>query len=306
MAEDAHWFTSRAELESAGWALVGNMFERPVRGGATERMRPLYEGKMIHHFDHRWATHDGSVSRDVAQAEHRDPDFHALPRYWVEAAEVDNRLEGKWNREWLLTYRNIARSTDERTMIISAIPRAAVSNSSPLLMARRYPALLYFTLSSIALDFAARQKNGGSNMTFFIVEQLPVPPPDAFEHPCPWHPAGSYADWILPRLLELVYTARDMSGFASDLGDEGGPFVWDLDRRAAIRAELDACALHLYGLDRTDSEYVLGTFPIANRKDPDLTPRILTAYDALAEAVASGEAFVSPLDPPPGHGLRHD
>ena len=62
---------------------------------------------------------------------------------------------------------------------------------------------------------------------------------------------------------------------------------------------------HVYGLDRDESEYVLGTFPIANRKDPDLTPRILTAYDALADAVASGEPFVSRLDPPPGHGPRH-
>ena len=52
-----------------------------------------------------------------------------------------------------------------------------------------------------------------------------------------------------------------------------------------LRAELDACFFHLYGLDRNDTEYVLGTFPIANRKDPGLTARVLAVYDAMAIAV---------------------
>ena len=62
-----------------------------------------------------------------------------------------------------------------------------------------------------------------------------------------------------------------MAPFARDLGDDGPPFRWDVERRAQLRAELDACFFHLYGLDRDDTEYVLGTFPIANRKDPGLT-----------------------------------
>ena len=49
-----------------------------------ERMRRLYEAKMIHQFDHRWATYerDGTV-RDVTLAEKQDPSFVSLPRYWV-------------------------------------------------------------------------------------------------------------------------------------------------------------------------------------------------------------------------------
>lgn len=109
----------------------------------------------------------------------------------------------------------------------------------------------------------------------------------------------------MPRTLELTFAAHDMAPFARDLGDNGAPFRWDPARRAQLRAELDACFFHLYGLDRDDAEYVLSTFPIANRKDPDLTGRILTAYDAMAAAIETGNPFVSPLNPPPGYGPRH-
>jgi len=164
---------------------------------------------------------------------------------------------------------------------------------------------LAVALSSFAFDYCARQKVGGTTLNFFIVQQLPAPPPSVFDAAAPWGDGLTLAHWIRPRLLELAYTANDMASFASDLGDTGAPFRWDVARRAHLRAELDACFFHLYGLDRLDTEYVLSTFPIATRKDPELSPRILAAYDALAAAADSGESFVSPLDPPPGLGARH-
>jgi hypothetical protein len=55
--------------------------------GGLERCVPLYEAKMIHHFDHRWATYPaGSAgdddALDVSLAEKRDPAFEPGPRYW--------------------------------------------------------------------------------------------------------------------------------------------------------------------------------------------------------------------------------
>ena len=49
MANDSGLFGTRAELASAGWRLNASRFEQD---GAV--MLPLYEGKMIHHFDHRF------------------------------------------------------------------------------------------------------------------------------------------------------------------------------------------------------------------------------------------------------------
>lgn len=50
---------------------------------------PLYEAKLIHQFDHHWATYtpDGN-SRDVTPDEKESPDFTITPRYWVQAREV--------------------------------------------------------------------------------------------------------------------------------------------------------------------------------------------------------------------------
>jgi hypothetical protein len=53
MSNDSHLFRTLEQLEGEGWELVGNRFER---GG--ERYLPLYEAKMLHHFDHRWATYE--------------------------------------------------------------------------------------------------------------------------------------------------------------------------------------------------------------------------------------------------------
>ena len=52
-----------------------------------------------------------------------------------------------------------------------------------------------------------------------------------------------------------------------DLGDGGPPFVWDEERRAQSRAQLDAIYFHLYGIERADVEYIMSTFPIVERKD---------------------------------------
>ena len=142
---------------------------------------------------------------------------------------------------------------------------------------------------------------GALNLNFFIVQQLPIPTPEVFVNSCPWDATSSIADWLQPRDLELRVTSYDLLGY----GQCEQPFKWDLERRKQLRAEIDAAFFHVYGLNRTDTEYVLGTFPIANERDPDLTPRILREYDAMQQAIDTGVAYESPLDPPPGHGPRH-
>jgi len=51
---------------------------------APERL-PLYEAKMIHQFDHRWASYRvedrKDMSGDVAMADKQNPDFYVTPRY---------------------------------------------------------------------------------------------------------------------------------------------------------------------------------------------------------------------------------
>src|SRR5690606_35061215 len=123
--------------------------------------------------------------------------------------------------------------------------------------------------------------------------------------------AGSLDAWLTARVVELSYTAYDLEPYARDLGDDGPPFRWIPERRELMRAELDAAYFHLYGVERADVEYIMDTFKVVRQKDEAVrgeyrTKRlILERYDAMAQAVRTGNPYRTPLDPPPGHGPRH-
>jgi len=303
MTNDSSLFRTREELEAEGFTLDRNVFRR-----GDEAYLPLYEAKMVHHFDHRWASYTGERISDVSARDKADPRLRVFPRYWVAAKDVAERLVG-WERPWLLGFRDVTNATNERTVIPAVIPRHGVGNKLPLLILERDPALAAFlgaSLSSLALDFVARQKVGGTNLNFFLVEQLPVLPPSTYDRRAPWDQDRTLADWLIPRVLELTYTAWDLVGFADDLGYGGQPFRFDEERRAVLRAELDACFFHLYGIEREDVDYILDTFPIVARHDVAefgecRTKRlVLERYDAMTKATATHEPYECPLDPPPG------
>lgn len=219
--------------------------------------------------------------------------------------------------KWFLAFRDITNATNERTAIFTPIPWSGVGNKAPIIRydrrhIRELPGLVA-SVGSFAFDFAARQKVGGTTLNFFLVYQFPVLPPDTYTQPTPWESGVMLADWLRPYVFELCYTAHDLRGFSEDCGPTGAPFRWNDTRRAQLRAELDAAFFHLYGLNRDDAAYVLGTFTVLkNRELRDLgryetAERILAAYDAMSAAIASGQPFTTKLDPPPADpSLTHD
>ena len=122
------------------------------------------------------------------------------------------------------------------------------------------------------MDFVTRQKVQGQTLNLFIVEQLPIVPPDRYDR-VRFGPMTA-GEIVHEAVLELTYTAHDMAPFARDMGhvDDNGealpPFVWDEERRLYLRAKLDAVYFHLYGVtDRDDVRYVYSTFPIVEREE---------------------------------------
>ncbi|MFJ4481646.1 Eco57I restriction-modification methylase domain-containing protein [Streptomyces longwoodensis] len=335
MNTDSDKFRTREDLISDGWHLEGNTF---VKNGA--RMLPLYEAKMLHHYDHRFSTYENATEKQLAVGtlprftleQHQDPTAVPLPRYWVseqdtptgefdksgreiKAPGVRSRLATRgWDRDWVMGWRDICRASDERTMICSVAPAYGFGHPFPLAFpaATAHAPLLSAVFSSMACDYAVRQKIGGTHLTFGYVHQLPVLTPDML---------APHAPFITPRLVELTYTSHDMTSFARDLSDTGNPFCWNPDRRAVIRAELDALFFHLYGIDRDDTAYILDTFNVT--RDNDMKAHgeyrtknlILAEYDRMAAAgltlenpLIEGESgtYRSTLTPPPGQGPRHD
>lgn len=236
-----------------------------------EGLLPLYEAKMFHQFDHRWATYEGSETKDVTLESKCDPTFQVTPRYWVEKKEIENKLTGKWDKGWLLGFRDICRSTDERTAIFSLLPIVGVGHTAPIFFIDKRNCELISCLianfNSIVFDFITRQKVGGTHLTFSVIRQLPVIPPD-------WY-SPEDIEYISARVLELVYTSYDMKPFALDMGYEGEPYIWNEQRRAKLRAELDARYAKLYGLTREELRYILDPSDVYGSEFPSETFRVL-------------------------------
>jgi hypothetical protein len=434
MSNDSHHFRTAAELAADGYRRQGNVFVSPY-----DRYLPLYEAKMVHQFDHRWATYGGDGSeasevRDVTAAEKRDPAFVVQPRYWVREAVVESAIprypaplalalqidhrasiqrvlcwwlagayqlagaadaaahwlhravryqpeaavaralgEGRdrelaltlardfalapadlpaiaaaldapetlaaslverFSPQWFLGHRGIGRSTDERTIIASALPKSAVGNSSPLLfmegVSGRHRLCFVAMINSFALDYAARQKVGGINLNFFYVKQFPFFAPGEFDRVKAFSGDATMVDWISQRVLELVYTAHDLAPLAQECGYAGPPFAWDEARRFELRCELDAAFFHLYLPAAADGgwqpaahedpaalaalrqhfptprhavAYILDQFPIVRQKDEQAhghyrtQARILALYDAMLAAQVGGVAWRSESSP---------
>jgi hypothetical protein len=218
------------------------------------------------------------------------------------------------------------------------IPRSAVGDKLLLLLSNKpeFPAL-YGLLNSLVFDYIARQKVAGIALKYFTLKQLPVLRPDQLRQRCEWivtpDSNTTHLTFLLPRLVELSYTACELERFAEELGYAGPPFVWNEDRRFAIRCELDAAFFHLYLPANTDGRwkpaadetpeqlaalvkhfptprdavvYVMDQFLLVRKKDEAAHGRyrtkeqILHVYDAMQTARRTGKPYVSPLNPPPG------
>ncbi|HEY5866994.1 MAG TPA: restriction endonuclease, partial [Candidatus Tectomicrobia bacterium] len=339
MANDSSLFHTHVKMDESGYRMNGNVFERE-----SEKSLPLYEAKMVDHFDHRYASlvgvnaSGGRISRKLIgwySAIGEDPFDIVQPQYWIPSSEVEDRLQGRWDRGWFLGWRDICRSTDQRTVIASLVPRVAVGDKFLLMMPSAdppYVAALYANMCSFALDYCARQKVSGTSLKYFTMKQLPMLPPAVYAVETPWCIDMFLRDWLMPRLLELTYTAWDLKPFAQDCGWSGPPFRWDEERRFLLRCELDAAFFHLYlpsekngGWRPADGEtaedlarlkasfatprdaifYIMDAFPIVRRRDEGKwgeyrTKRvILEVYDAMQQSITTGEPYGTRLDPPP-------
>ena len=222
MNTDSYLFRTYAQLTEAGAEYKdGNFILK------DETYVPLYEGKMIWHYNHHYGTWPTTGERPNSintppLDELTNPNSHITPWYWVPLQAVKDRLikrdkNGKivweWKHRWMLIYRGVSRSVDVRTFICSLIPDAlGVGHSATLLYAERGTmpgATLCAMLSSLIFDYATRQKVGGINMSTFFVKQLPVLTPDQIP------------EWakplIIDRIAELCYFNHDMDGWMDEL-----------------------------------------------------------------------------------------
>jgi len=217
--------------------------ERPKNG------LPLYEGKMIHQFDHRWGE----------------------PKYWIDEQEGRKALLGKKEEDkgqvleyqgYRLAYRSIASSTNERALICTVIPPCFTGNSLNISENFGIGALLVCVsfLNSFVVDWLLRQKVT-TNINMFYIYQLPVPRLTAQDPP--FKP-------IVTRAAQLICTTPEYDDLAKEVADLAGlrdlRGLTDSQQRTQVRAELDGMIAHLYGLTEEEFRHILGTFPLVKEE----------------------------------------
>ncbi|BAZ81606.1 Eco57I restriction-modification methylase domain-containing protein [Sphaerospermopsis kisseleviana CS-549] len=205
---------------------------------------PLYEGKMIHQFNHKFAE----------------------PRYWVDEVEGRKAVLGKNGIDkgqvldyqcYRFAYRAIARNTDSRTFIGSILPKNIYCGHSLNVTLpyqnNKYLLIISSMLNSFCFDFVLRQQVS-ANLTMFFIYQTPVPRLTEKDE---------YFHEIVERAAKLICTTAEYDELAKEVGlgsHKNG--ITEERERGKIRAELDGIIAHLYGLTESEFSHILSTFPI--------------------------------------------
>lgn len=222
---------------------------------------PLYEGKMIHQFDHQFSEPRYSVDEKAGRAAllGHEPDTGQKLDY----------------QSYRVGFRSAGENTNIRNFISTIIPPNCFCGNSIILskeINEDWQTLLFLCamFNSFVLDYMVRLKIS-RNMNMFYIYQLPVPRlPEQDPAFAP----------IVERAARLICTTPEFDTLAKEVGlgsHENG--VTDLIERAKLRAELDGMIAHLYGLTEEEFMHILSTFPLVEQKVKDAA---LEAYRALA------------------------
>jgi hypothetical protein len=271
---DSNLFTTRESLENSQVSLDGAIYTL-----SGERFLPFYEAKMFHQFNHRHGDYQklalGERSHRLpalTESELNDPRREVTSFYYVSEKHVGKRLaDWSWSNKWMLGWRDLADArASARSSVFCCLPTWALGDTILLMMplnGARDAATILGIANSLPFDYFARQKIGGLKFRFFTLKQVVVPPPSKF--------SNEAVDFAVSRVLELTYTSHSLAPFARDLGHDGPPFAWDEDRRALLRADLDAFYARAYGLTRDELRYILDPADVKGPDYPSETFRVL-------------------------------
>lgn len=266
---------------------------------------PLYEGKLIHQFDDRYATYEVNkkgvlAERDVLPSE-KTEDYAITPRYWVNSSDVQKVWKEKgYDKPRVLGFRDIASATNERTLIVTALTsKYGYGNTLPLIIPDSSIAIedsicLIGILNSLVVDYCVRLKVNGAHINLYIIKQIPVINNKYLTE--------ADRKFIVPRVSKLICGSAEICR-AWEVSKKD---MNSVNQRLSIRCEVDAYIAQRYGLTRKDLEFILDpseaetedypsvTFPGLKKKEMKLygefrTRRlVLEAFDKLEKYGVEG------------------
>ncbi len=235
---------------------------------------PLYEGKMIWHFEHQRAESRYWIAEVDARDKLISPRTKAIDKLLsehgvskpVDASQIPIGFDSH-----RLGFRAVTGATNERALVVSAIPRYVCAGNSLIVsiptidtvLNREYRSVPAYSssellaivtlLASFVCDWYIRQKIL-TNMNMFYVYQLPVPRVTEKD--------GAF--WpIVKRAARLICTTPEFDDLAKDVGlNSHKDGATDPGERSKLQAELDGLVAHLYGLTEDEFAHILTSFPL--------------------------------------------
>ncbi len=221
---------------------------------------PLYEGRIVHIFDHcqkRYVSGEGrtAIWEDLAHS-----DKKIIPRMYISMTETE--AGSPLHR---IGFSHVTGATNERSTLASLLPPYSVcGNSVPNFVVDsgniKNTLLFIALLTSFAWDFLVRLRVS-TNMTMNYLTQVPVPQFSDINE--------TLAQELCERAVKLSCTTPEMASYwnavfpASPWTAQSA--VTDLVARAVLRAEIDARIAKLYGLSAAEYARILTHFPLLDR-----------------------------------------
>ena len=233
---------------------------------------PLYEGKMIWHFEHGRGDFRYWLDRQVVEQDEvrrRSKQINKLLGGGSDEAGVRTFPVNHPFDYYRIGFRSITGATNERSLVASILPKGVVTGNSlsvsaPIedriedgvwsevhLYSNAELLVICTLMSSFICDWFIRQKIL-TNMNMFYVYQIPLPRITAKD--------PTFLP-IATRAARLTCTDSEFDDLAKEIGLDRYQKLVSLER-ARLRAELDGLIAHLYGLTEYEFAHILTTFPL--------------------------------------------
>ncbi len=320
MTSDSKLFPPRPVWEAKGYK--PDEYGRWI-GPDGDVALPLYQGVMVGAFDPSraaWVSGTG-LNAKWDPLEWTGKTFK--PQFLLRA--LDYGASPKGIRGLKVGFRDIARTTDQRTMISCLVPDLPCGNKVPLLQPRDPSAgiALHALLNSWPFDWLERVRQGATSINYYIIEEAPLP-----------RPTGRHIRWLSALAVRLGACMNYFGqAWLAERHKWPNQHSWPWKRRWAVsdherlrlRCLLDAVVAAAYGLEQPDLHWILrdsdypveilrvgdftrlldpkGFWRVDKDKDPELRHTVLTlaAFRDLQQAIAADgergiEAFCSQND----------
>ncbi len=237
---------------------------------------PVYEGRMIDHFDHRAKTYESGHGNSAVwiEREFGDPDKAVVPQWRVLPEDLPSKLGDRCFR-YRIGFGDVANPRNVRSFVATLIPpRTVCGDKVPTLDFGFEEEWLYLpwlaVANSFTMDWLARCRLTSPKMAFSLLDGLPFPR-FALE--------DEFVQLAAPLVLRLLCTAPEMTDYwnrmaeygicsAVDAGTVPSPALTEPSERAAARAKLDGLvAARIYGLTCEELSGLLDTFSVLERRE---------------------------------------